>query len=314
MAKYLKKFSSESEYNSYINGDNVYLPNVSLIGTSDVRYNPIVIEAGNIVYYNGSALKFCKPTDWSSSLGTPVAVVVVPNTHTPDCTVRCIAVKGVSPDGSQANGNFEMEWGPMETDTGLPNLTQVPNYDNTVGGTIYAEENGYLSSNKGFTGSTDCLDSNLKYFDTSGSFIPNPYLPDGSPNSDFRNTSIVTNNACADFNGASNTSVLVGLSTAYTAANACHLYSTSGISAGNWYLPAMGELAYIMPRWNEIQNALNAVGGVQLDAYECYWSSSEFDTVYANNMWTDDSLVSCDDKDTTHFVRCFCALPFSLGF
>ena len=40
MAKYLKKFSNESEYNTYINGDNVYLPNVSLIGTDDVRYKP----------------------------------------------------------------------------------------------------------------------------------------------------------------------------------------------------------------------------------------------------------------------------------
>ena len=319
MAKYLKKFETETEYNSYI-GDNPILPNVSLIGTTDVRYNPIVIEAGNIVYYNGSKLKFCKPTDWSSSLGTPVAVVVVPNTHTPDGTVRCVAVTGVNTDGSQATSNVGMEWGPRETETPLPNLTQVPNYDNTVGGTIYDDVYSYLSSNNNngkFTGSTDCLDSNLHYnnnADDEELYLPNPYLPDGSPNPDFRDTSIVINNACADFNGASNTSVLVGLGTAYSAANACHLYSAEGISAGNWYLPAFGELAYIMPRFMQIQNALDTVGGVQLNANDIYWSSSESSSLAARYVHAGYGYVDSNIKTDTYYVRCFCALPFSLGF
>ena len=319
MAKYLKKFETETEYNSYI-GNSPILPNVSLIGTTDVRYNPIVIEAGNIVYYNGSTLKFCKPTDWSSSLGTAVAVVVVPNTHTPDGTVRCMAVKGVNADGSQTTSDIDMEWGPDTTDTGLPNLDQVPYYNNTVGGTINAEYYSHLSSNNDngeFEGSTDCLDSNLHYSsDADGDrwYLPNPYLSDGSPNPDFRNTSIVLNNACADFNGASNTSVLVGLGTEYSAANACHLYSTDGISAGNWYLPACGELAYIMPRFMQIQNALDTVGGVQLDAYGAYWSSSEYSSDEARSVDTNFGGVNDSYKEDAFYVRCFCALPFSLGF
>ena len=320
MAKYLKKFETETEYNSYI-GDSPILPNVSLIGTTDVRYNPIVIEAGNIVYYNGSKLKFCKPTDWSSSLGTAVAVVVVPNTHTPDGTVRCMAVTGVNTDGSQATSDVGIAWGPIETETPLPNLDQVPNYDNTVGGTINAEVYSYLSSNNNesgeFVGPVDCLDSNLHYSIDArdeGFYLPNPYLPDGSPNHDFRNTSIVTNNACADFNGSSNTSVLVGLGTEYSAANACHLYSTEGISAGNWYLPACGELAYIIPRFMQIQNALGTVGGVQLNAYYAYWSSSEYSSNYTRYVHTGYGFVNYVNKSRTFYVRCFCALPFSLGF
>ena len=320
MAKYLKKFETETEYNSYIGGDPI-LPNVSLIGTTDVRYNPIVIEAGNIVYYNGSKLKFCKPTDWSSSLGTAVAVVVVPNTHTPDGTVRCMAVTGVNADGSHATSDIKMKWGPRDTDTGLPNLDQVPNYDNTVGGTINAEGYSYLSSNNTesgeFEGPVDCLDSNLHYcYDAESDelYLPNPYLSDGSPNPDFRNTSIVTANACADFNGASNTSVLVGLGTEYSAANACHLYSTDGISTGNWYLPACGELAYIMPRFNEIQNALDTVGGGQLGANYIYWSSSEYSSNRARLVGTRGGNVGDSNKNNTFYVRCFCALPFSLGF
>jgi len=321
MAKYLKKFETETEYNSYIGG-NPILPNVSLIGTTDVRYNPLPIsEAGDIVYYNGSTLKFCKPTDWSSSLGTAVAVVVVPNTHTPDGTVRCMAVTGVNPDGSHATDkDIYIAWGPTG-DTGLPNLNQVPNYNNIVGSTIDFDSYGYLSSNNTesgeFIGSIDCLDSNLRYSseaDDDELYLPNPYLPDGSPNPDFRNTSIITNNACADFNGASNTSVLVGLGAAYSAANACHLYSADGISTGNWYLPACGELAYIMPRFMQIQNALDTVGGVQLYAGDGYWSSSEYSSNHARRVSAYNGYVDYSGKDNALTVRCFCALPFSLGF
>jgi len=316
MAYYIKKFTTQSEYNAYING-NPLLPNVSLVGTGagTVYVNPIKIEAGTIVYYD-ETLKYCAPSDWKSSLGVPVAVVVVPNTHTPDGTVRCMAVKGVNPDGSQATSNVGMEWGPMETETPLPNLTQVPTWDNTIGGTIGTNSYAYLPSNNNngqFTGATDCLDSNLHYSNNSP-YIPNPYLPDGSPNPNFRDTTQILANACADFNGASNTSVLVGLGTEYSAANACHLYSTDGISAGNWYLPACGELAYIMPRFNQIQNALGTVGGVQLDARNRYWSSSESSSDYARYVYPYNGYVYYDSKDNTLHVRCFCALPFSLGF
>ena len=42
MAKYLKKFETESQYNTYISGDTVYLPNVSVIvENGGVKYNPL---------------------------------------------------------------------------------------------------------------------------------------------------------------------------------------------------------------------------------------------------------------------------------
>ena len=305
MAYYLKEFSNETDYNDYIN-DNPLLPNVSLIGTSDVRYNPIVIEAGTIVYYDGT-LKYCSQSEWVSSLGTPVAVVVVPNTHTPDGTVRCMAATGVNADGSQATSDIGMAWGPMGTDTPLPNLKAVPTWDNTVGGTIGSSYSGYLSSNKGFSGVTDCLDCTLKYYDNAGPFIPNPYLPDGSPNPDYRSTTI-TNNACADFDGSGNTAVLVGLSAAYSAANACHLYNTNGISAGEWYLPACGELGYIMPMFNQIQASLNAVGGVQLRTGDGYWCSSENSSYDSHRVHTLYGGVNSYYKADTGYVRPFCSL------
>ena len=276
---------------------------------------PDVISAGTIAYWNGSTLKYCKPENWVSSLGTPVAIAVVPNTHTPDGTVRCMAVKGVNADGSSATTNVGIGWGPTGTDTGLPNLNTVPRWNNTIGGTIGSNSYAYLPSNKGFTGSADALDSSLKYYNTSGPFLPNPYLPDGSPNPDYRNIVEATAaNACADFDGSGNTAVLVGLGSAYSAANACHLYSAPGIVAGEWYLPAAGELGYMMPRFNQIQSSLSTVGGVQLDTGGAYWSSNEYSSDSARCVGTGYGYVDGSRKTNTIYVRAFCSLPVSLGF
>ena len=314
MAYYIKKFNNESEYNAYMS-DNPLLPNVSLVGTGsgNIHVNPIKVEAGTIVYYDGT-LKYCSPSDWVSILGTPVAVVVVPSTHTPDGTVRAMAVTGVNRYGTSATTDVSMEWGPQSTDTGLPNLKKVPTWNNTIGGTVGNAVSAYASSNKGLTGATDCLDSTLKYFDTKGPFIPNPYLPDGSPNPDYRNTVEATAaNACADFDGPGNTTVLVSLGSAYSAANACHLYSADGISAGNWYLPAAGELGYIMPRYNQIQSSLNIVGGVQLGigGNYGYWSSSEDSSYNARNMYPyNGKFTDGYGKSDLCYVRPFCSLRF----
>ena len=67
MAKYLKKFSNESEYNTYINGDNVYLPNVSLIGTTDVRYKPYDYSKDYLTFEILSDGYFCFKCDTPKS-------------------------------------------------------------------------------------------------------------------------------------------------------------------------------------------------------------------------------------------------------
>jgi hypothetical protein len=226
-----------------------------------------------------------------------------------------MAVTGVNPDGSQATSKVTIAWGPTDTDTGLPNLNTVPTWNNTIGGTVGYANYAFLSSNKGFTGSTDALDSSLKYYNTSGPFLPNPYLPDGSPNPDYRNIVEATAaNACADFDGSGNTAVLVGLGSAYSAANACHLYSAPGIVAGEWYLPAAGELGYMIPRFNQIQSSLNTVGGVQLDTGRSYWSSSEYSSGNARYVGTNNGYVNRNSKPNLCCVRPFCSLPPSFGF
>ena len=53
MGKYLKKFSTHTEYEAYINGSDKVLPNVSLCTQeNEVHYNPIVVVQPLIVTYN----------------------------------------------------------------------------------------------------------------------------------------------------------------------------------------------------------------------------------------------------------------------
>ena len=317
--KYLKKFGSETEYNTYISGSEVFLPNVSLIGVDDVRYNPIptpppsIISAGMICYADSSnKLKFCTVGEWDSSLGTAQGVVVVPSNHTPDGTARIMCITGVNTDGTESSSDVEMVLGP-EVDTSLPNMNKVPTWDNTIGGTVGNNSFGFLpSDNPSFTGATCATDSIAKY-NGETPYIPSPYLEDGSQNPDYINTvEATTGNCLSDFNGKSNTEVLVGLGSDYVAANACNKYGTTAIPAGNWYLPAMGELGYIMPRFNEIQSALQKVSGVQLNSGSItffYMSSTESSNHFSYNVDISYSNVIQGLKSNTYYVRAFASVP-----
>ena len=101
--------------------------------------------------------------------------------------------------------------------------------------------------------------------------------------------------------------------TAAPAAACCHLYKTEGTEQGDWYLPAMGELGYIMPKWNEIQGAIsniNTVYGsnvvaVSLDGSYFYWSSSEYSSNPARSLDTSNGNVNSNNKDLFLYVRAF---------
>ena len=319
--EYIKKFETETEYNKYMSGDEVVFPNVSLIGVDDVRYNPIptpppsIISAGMICYADSNnKLKFCTSDEWKSLLGELQGVVVVPSNHTPDGTVRIMCIAGVNTDGSQATGNVAMAWGPTG-ETSLPNMDKVPTWDNEIGGTIGNSNDGRLPSNSNngnFTGATCASDIFTKYYNVAEPIVPSPYLTNGQQNPHYLTTeSGLTANALSDFNGKSNTAVLVGLEGDYVAAKACYQYGTNALPAGSWYLPACGELGYIMPRFNEIQTALSAlqaVGGVQLGSYDVYWSSTEYSSSRARSVGTGNGDVSLHSKSNTSYVRAFASV------
>ena len=52
-------------------------------------------------------------------------------------------------------------------------------------------------------------------------------------------------------------------------------YKTTGTPAGNWYLPAMGELKAISDNMDTLNTTLNKINGTKLPSGVYHWSSNE---------------------------------------
>ena len=101
--------------------------------------------------------------------------------------------------------------------------------------------------------------------------------------------SYITNKYTADedFDGQTKTATIVASSTyssdgAGYAPGYCHAYSTSGIAAGSWWLPSLGELGIIWKHFDEINAALARISGATQLTRTYYWSSTEYS---ASNAW-----------------------------
>ena len=91
--------------------------------------------------------------------------------------------------------------------------------------------------------------------------------------------------AIADWQGKNNTRVV--LEYCKTNGKSCpafeyvNSYKTEGTQAGDWYLPAMGELNAIYGNKDVLNIALGKIGGTKLST-DYYWSSSEYSN---GNAW-----------------------------
>ena len=261
---------------------------------------------GDIIYWNGSSLSSIAYTDWDSSLGTPEAIVFAPASHMPDGKARGVCLTGVGTDGSQSTSMESMVYNSTNVDAGLTKYTKVPTWSNTEGSTYGSNSSGYLPSST-FTSNICYSDSSAGYYSTSN-MIPSLYLNDGTVNENARMT-INGGNVLTDFDGKTNTATIINnLGSTAAAANACNKYATDHILAGEWYLPAVGELAYLMTRWNTIKAALAAVNGVALLESRNYWSSSECFSGYAWRLYSHDGNLGYNYKDLNNYVRAVCQL------
>ena len=279
-------------------------PNVSYVTESNqVHFKPYVppppISLCDIAYWDGSKVKTVSQDKWNSGLGTPVGVVVIPEGFAPDGKARIIGLQN----------HVSKTWGTYGTETELTNYTKVPTTDNAGSTSTGSNSSGYLPSEK-FTGTTSFVDSTAKYSKASN-LIPSPYLGnDQTLNPEYSKTILSgdTNvNCLSDFNGLANTEYLQSLGSDYQAAQYCWSYS-DGSSNLQWYLPAAGELGFIMPRFNAINAAITAVGGVAVAGDRTFWSSSEYSSSYAYGVTTANGNVYGNYKYGTIYVRPFAAL------
>lgn len=273
-------------------------------------------------------------TKYPSDNYEPIGVVVIPASHdvygTGECGVMSLKyMYHYSPDtGTTVRKNIN--WGHENTYLSLPNLDQVPIGNTSNGIPTNQDNSGFLPSDN-FSGTVCAHDSNA-YYNKSRDLIPSPYLSDGSRNLGYYQTTspLSTSNCLADFDGIGNSQFLWDEATAQSdwrtassitnkygtgyspAACCCWRYHTSGTSQGDWYLPAMGELGYMMTRLKAINEAISklvdAYGGsygVPVKADDEYWSSSEFSDYNAMYVYTGNGLVQYQLKSGDQCVRAF---------
>lgn len=252
---------------------------------------------GDIVFYDGQ-IKYVTKDKWNDSLGIPVGVVVISGDMLPDGKARFIALQDASAS--------TVTWGPTGG-TSLTNYTKVPTTDNAGSTTTGSNDYGYLPSDDTvyFSGATSHVDPKTKYYD-SYYFIPSPYLEDGSLNPAYCETISGYDNVLSDFNGKSNTDVLVGLGTRYEAANTAKSYSVDGVDI-DWYLPAAGELGFLIPRYAAINESIAIVGSVDVPR-DGFWSSSESSSRSAYFVATSNGFVYNHTKSRNFYVRPFAIL------
>ena len=256
---------------------------------------------GSIIYAKSDGtLKATSKDEWNASLGTPVAVVVIPASHMSDGKCRGMSLCNMSyvtPDtgtiatyqngGDDTTNGFNLIWGVYGTD--VAGLTDYTTVETTQGTNNF----GYLPN--------DLFDGGYYSEASDMTKCVSPYNNDGSQNPAY----LTAGQALADMDGKTNTEMLVNLSAIkdtysggafenlnanYPAAFACHLFSTVGTDQGDWYLPAIGELGYLYTRIKRINESLEALGtsAVQVGTMLNDWpslgswclSSSERDANY----------------------------------
>ena len=270
----------------------------------------------------------------------PIGVVVVPGTHDVygDGSCGVMSLKSMDCDTPSTGYHTEqsMYWGEQGTDiSSLPNLTQAPivSTGSSAGDTSSTvtgqNKSPHLPSDK-FSAVQCPHDTDAYYCDSfysSYKQAPSPYLTDGSRNPAYYQTTSPSSssNALADFDGIGNTEKIItqrgskdynswtpGRTTEadYPAASCCDMFHTEGTSQGDWYLPACGELGYIMPPFNKINEALtnmrNAYGlsvGATMHTVYSYWSSTEDSNTLARCIDKNDGHITRSDKRIDCYVR-----------
>ena len=310
--KYIHVFNNTANSASYVNSDKYIEP--SFVCTRSRRttdYYPVIppISLGDIVYWDGSDVRTVTQSEWNTSLGTPIGVVVIPNKMLPDRKARMISIKAVNQSGNAVSSNYSMAWGSTSTDTSLANYDCVPTTDNAGSTSTGLSSTGVCPTDRLVSGGTKSYVDPLAGYSSSYTYnlIPSPYLGDNSTfNPEYSKAISGHNNALSDFDGLGNTQTLVGLGTGYAAANACWKYK-DGVSDTQWYLPAAGELGFLAARLQTINAALSLVGGVAIGYYHNIWSSTENAIDLAYIIYTGTPNMDVYYKSNTALPR-----PFSI--
>lgn len=275
-------------------------------------------EVGDICVYdvNKGSLAIIKSAEWSASkypivTYVPIGVVVVPASHGHYEGGKCaiMSLNYMNCDTPQQGGDMQnMVWGVSSDINTIPNLNKIPYVG--IGGDVSSvvigevSNSAYLpSDDDSFTSVQNPYDNKTKYHIYSNYYTPSPYNNDGTFNTEYsRITSpSSTSNCLSDFDGYNNTKKIIEVrgnkdySTwkpnsnnrdDYPAASCCDMYFTQGTKQGDWYLPATGEIGYVIVRLKNINTTIDNLiesGFITAKTIDKnpYWSSTE---INSNNV------------------------------
>ena len=264
-----------------------------------VHYNYVEpMKAGSFYYSDGT---YSNVLDKSK---TCIGVCVIPSNFLPDGKARIMSLKEMDYNNPESGSlqHVEMYFGQFGVNTKIENKTTFttidPNaIDSYKGTTIGYNTEGYLPTDRKDDvfqpEKENKVDKGTTWHKTAGVYLPSPYMV---VNGKEVLCPQYNSGALSDFDGKGNTDILTKLHTVEdwktvdkitngigsdcaTAAVCCARYKTEGTQSGDWYLPSIGELGFIMPRFNEIQGSLQALGSDRtrtLTTSLYYWSSSEY--------------------------------------
>lgn len=303
---------------------------------------PSQAEACDVVFANKSTEEVIivrEEKNWpSADKYEPIGVVVVPGEHgvlkdnngNNQCGVMSIVPMSCANPNAGGNSNEQMYWGVYNSDiSGLKNYTRVvatsKNTSNVATG--FSDSYDTYLPRQGSIGGTPSRRNNP--------YAPSPYIgsdyKSGGYNESYGTTEFDTTsdfNALADFDGPGNTKKIIqqrgekdysswkptiNTEEDYPAASCCDMFHTIGTKQNDWYLPAAGELGYILPRLYDINDTILKLStaydiGVQLHDYSDYWVSSEEGKYMAYRVYTSDGNVYSYNKKSISFVRAFLRL------
>ena len=279
-----------------------------------------IIEANyaDICYYNSDTEQFVivDVTDidkYTDARYTPIGVVVVPSSHTDEGRPRIISLVNMScntPNTGSTSYENIYYGGYGYVVSGLAQKTMRPYIGTspssvTANGTVkFEDKTCYLPSDEQNWIYTNPSNSNEHFFNniSSYNYMCSPYKQDGSKDERYFEEANSANvySILADFNGKTNTDKILAhdnsnstswqISTSinnvkdnqyiHPAAQCCWRFHTVGTSQGDWYLPAAGELGYVLVRKQAIQNSLQVLAskGYTVSSHntDYHWSSTQY--------------------------------------
>ena len=299
MAKFITKFDTTAEFATFSATTDFGKPHVSLTKHDmTVHYHPLVAKLYDYLYEDCSFGE-------KDATKTAIGVCVIPGGVLKDGKARFMSLKGMTPTSPNEGGSDTyIYWGGYGSD-----IQSLTNFQ-TVAISSTTEEVTY----------------SYGYVPKNGSYIYEPHI--SSPIPIDYSSPYFSIGATSDLNGKANTEKILAVdnaastawqtaesitgdsstATVHPAAQCCWRFNPGSTNQGDWYLPSLGELALIMPNFNDLQTAISNVSGVQLDDSDYYWCSTEYGGNSAYSVDTGAGYVKEFNKKSLFYVRAFLAL------